>query len=38
MGKIMAKLKHNYYAFPELQTEFPELQTLHHLDISTKFQ
>ena len=22
MGKIMAKLKHNYNAFPELQTKF----------------
>ena len=22
MGKIMGKLKHNYYAFPELQSKF----------------
>ena len=34
MGKIMAKLKHNYNAFPELQTKF-----FHkHCVIFTKFQ
>ena len=37
MGKIMCKLKHNYNAFQELQTNFFS-QTMRHLVISTEFQ
>ena len=37
MGKIMGKLKHNYKAFPELQTKVSS-QAMRHLDISAKFQ
>ena len=33
MGKVMGKLKHNYNAFPELQTKFFHKQCV----ISTKF-
>ena len=37
MGKITGKLKHTVNAFPDLQTKF-FLQTMRHLDHSTKFQ